>query len=210
MVRDHSEVMMRLDLLKDYKPRIIDSGTCKEFAVLIPMVRHDNKQCVAFQVRSGSLEKQPNQICFPGGKIEEKESPLQAAVRETCEEMLIEEAHIRILGETDTLVTPFDTIIYPFAGELQDYRGTFSQDEVQEVFYIPLDWLLAYEPSCSILNVSILPQEDFPFEKIQLGRNFPWASGSYPVYFYEYKDKVIWGITARILKNFVELISLLQ
>lgn len=201
---------MRLDLLKDYRPKITDSDTCREFAVLIPIVLHENRQCVCFQVRSGSLQKQPNEICFPGGKIEAKESPLQAAVRETCEEMLVQEEHIRILGETDTLVTPFDTIIYPFAAELIDYRGTFSEDEVQEVFYIPLDWLLGYEPSCSILNVSILPGEDFPFEKIQLGKSYPWASGTYPVYFYEYKDKVIWGITARILRSFVELIKTLR
>lgn len=198
---------MKLELLKGYKPKITDSRTCKEFAVLIPIVTYENKQCVAFQVRSGRLLKQPNEICFPGGKIEPEESPLQAAVRETCEEMLIEEADIRILGEIDTLVTPFDTILYPFVGQLLHYSGTFSEDEVQEVFYIPLEWLQSHEPSCSVLNVSMLPTEDFPFEKIQLGRSYPWASGTYPVYFYEYQDKVIWGITARILRNFVALLN---
>lgn len=197
---------MKLDLLKDYKPKITDSRTVKEFAVLIPIVIHENKQCVAFQIRSGRLLKQPNEICFPGGKMEDNETPQQAAIRETCEEMLINKEDIKLLGEIDTLVTPFDTIIYPFAAELRDYRGTFSKDEVQEVFYVPIDHLLEYTPQCSYLDVSMQPHEDFPFEKIQYGRNYPWAQGRYPVYLYEYGDKVIWGITARVLRNFLEII----
>jgi peroxisomal coenzyme A diphosphatase NUDT7 len=198
---------MNLALLKDYKPRISDYKDYKEFSVLIPIVHYLGQQCVLFQVRSESLLKQPNEICFPGGKIESGETPTQAALRETCEELLIKEINIEILGEIDTLVTPFNTIVYPFAAYLHDYQNTFSKFEVQEVFYIPLDFLKSHKPKFSYLDVNIKPHEDFPFEKVQYGRDYPWAKGTYPVYFYEYEGKIIWGITARILKNFIELLS---
>jgi 8-oxo-dGTP pyrophosphatase MutT (NUDIX family) len=184
-----------------------DYKESKEFSVLIPIVHDQGQPCILFQVRSGDLLKQPNEICFPGGKIEFTESPCAAAIRETCEELLVKEENIETLGEMDTLITPFNTIIYPFTALLHDYQGTFSSDEVQEVFLVPLNFLLDYKPLCSYLDVQMKPKDDFPFEKIQYGRDYPWAQGKYPVYIYEYQDKIIWGITARILKNFIELIS---
>jgi 8-oxo-dGTP pyrophosphatase MutT (NUDIX family) len=197
---------MNFDILRHHKPKISDYKECREFSVLIPIAHYQGKQCILFQVRSGALMKQPNEICFPGGKIEPSESPFNAAIRETCEELLIQEKSIEPLGEIDTLITPFNTMIYPFTALLHDYQGTFSNDEVQEVFMVPLDFLMDYKPLCSYLDVQMKPKDDFPFDKIQYGRDYPWAQGKYPVYIYEYQDKVIWGITARILKNFIELI----
>lgn len=198
---------MNLNSIRNHRPGICGNKECKEFSVLIPIIGDTDKQSLLFEVRSNRLHKQPNEICFPGGKIEEDESPIQAAIRETCEELLISESNIELLGETDTLVTPFNTIIYPFAAFIKDYQGSFSIDEVQEVFSIPLDFLVKNPPSSSCLDVIMKPQKNFPFDKIQYGRDYPWANGIYPEYFYEYQDKIIWGITARILKNFIELIN---
>lgn len=197
---------MNLDILRNHKPRISDYKKHKEFSVLLPIVTYQSQQCILFEVCSENLLNQPNELCLPGGKIESDEIPIQAAIRETCEELLIKEENIEILAELDTLVTPFNTIIYPFAAYLLDYQSTFSKFEVQEVFYIPLDFLESYEPKCSYLDVNMKPHEHFPFEKVQYGRDYPWAKGTYPVYFYEYEGRVIWGITARILKDFVELL----
>lgn len=199
---------MNIEILKHYKPQICDSNDCNEFAILIPIVKHQEQDCIAFEVRAGSLLKQPNEICFPGGKIEHEENPLQAAIRETCEELLIEASNIEVLGEIDTLVTPFNTVIYPFAAYLSDYQHTYSKDEVHEIFYIPLEFLMSYKPQHSYLDVVMHPHEDFPFEKVQNGKNYPWAKGKYPVFFYEYEGKIIWGITARILKNFISILQL--
>lgn len=198
---------MNLDILKNHKPRISDYKEYKDFSVLIPIVTYNGQQCILFQVRSESLLNQPNEICFPGGKIESDEIPIQVAIRETCEELLIKEENLEILGEIDTLITPFNAIIYPFAAHLHDYQNTFSKFEVQEVFYVPLDFLKSYEPKCSYLDVNMKPHEDFPFEKVQYGRDYPWAKSTYPVYFYEYEGIVIWGITARVLRNFIELVT---
>ncbi|MDF2591842.1 MAG: hydrolase [Clostridia bacterium] len=198
---------MDLNMIRNHKPKICDDGVSKESSVLIPIVNYNGQNSILFQVRSESLLKQPSEICFPGGRIESDETPIQAAVRETCEELLIKEDNLKVLGELDTLVTPFNTIIYPFAAYLYDYQNTYSKFEVQEVFYIPIEFLKDYEPKCSNLSVNMEPCGDFPFEKVQGGMDYPWAKGIYPVYFYEYKGKIIWGITARILKNFIELLK---
>lgn len=197
-----------LDKLQQYSRRTCDHSLCREYSVLVPIVQVDNKECILFEVRSHRLSKQPSEISFPGGKIEQEETRLQAAVRETCEELLIREQSIRVVSEIDTLVTPFNTVIYPFAAYMDDYQGSFSTDEVDEVFTVPLDFLMDYKPLCHYLDVNMLPREDFPFQKIQYGSEYPWARGEYPVYIYEYQDKVIWGITARILKSFLEIIRL--
>lgn len=206
---DLYEVNMQfnLDKLNNYKQKICDHSEYKEFSVLIPIVRHGNKESILFEVRSNKLQKQPNEICFPGGKLEQEETRLQAAIRETCEELLIENINIKVVTEIDTLVTPFNSVIYPFAAYLEGYEGTFSVQEVQEVFTVPLDFLVNCKPRCSYLDIQMTPKDDFPFDKIQYGREYPWAQGKYPIYIYEYKDKIIWGITARILRSFIELIK---
>ncbi|MDF2892432.1 MAG: coenzyme pyrophosphatase, partial [Clostridia bacterium] len=61
---------MNFDILRHHKPKISDYKECREFSVLIPIAHYQGKQCILFQVRSGALMKQPNEICFPGGKIE--------------------------------------------------------------------------------------------------------------------------------------------
>lgn len=193
--------------LKEHEKKVCDHSECREYSVLIPIIKKEGKESILFEVRSHELVRQPSEICFPGGKIEHEETRLQAAVRESCEELLIDEGCIKVLGEIDTLVTPFNTVIYPFTAKLEGYNGTFSRQEVEEVFAVPIDFLMHHDPICSYLDVQMAPREDFPFEKIQYGRQYPWARGKYPVYIYEYEGKVIWGITARVLRNFIEIIK---
>ncbi len=199
-------MQLYLDKLNKYKHKICDHSEFNEFSVLVPIVQHGNQESILFEVRSHKLQKQPNEICFPGGKLEQEETTLQAAIRETCEELLIEDSNIKVITEIDTLVTPFNTVIYPFAAYLEHYENTFSVQEVSEVFTVPLDFLVNCKPICSYLDIKMKPKDDFPFHKIQYGREYPWAQGKYPVYIYEYQDKIIWGITARILRSFIEII----
>lgn len=193
--------------LGNRKAAICAGDLCKEFSVLVPIVEIEGEHCLLYEIRSESLNNQPNEICFPGGKIEKLEESVKAAIRETSEELLMPETNISILGELDTLVTPFNSVIYPFAGLLQDYHGTFNADEVQEIFYVPLSFLMETEPLCHYIDIEMKPREGFPYEMIQKGKHYPWAKGKYPVYFYTYEGKIVWGITARITHNFVELLK---
>jgi len=192
--------------LSNRKVNVCGRDICKEFSVLVPIVEIEGEHQLLYEVRSESLSNQPSEICFPGGKIENLEESINAAVRETSEELLIPEGNIKVIGELDTLVTPFNSVIYPFAGMLTDYPGTFNSDEVKEVFCIPLSYLMETKPLCHYIDIEMKPRDGFPYEMIQGGKHYPWAKGKYPVYFYTYKDRIVWGITARITYNFIELL----
>jgi coenzyme A diphosphatase NUDT7 len=196
-----------LKKLNNRKANICGRDFCKEFSVLVPIVEKDGEYHILYEVRAESLNNQPNEICFPGGRIEAHEESAEAAIRETSEELLIPKSDIEISGELDTLVTPFNSVIYPFAGLLKAYRGTFNPDEVKEVFSVPLSYLMETEPLCHYIDIEMKPREGFPYEMIQEGKQYPWAKGRYPVYFYTYQDKIVWGITARITHNFIELLK---
>lgn len=192
---------------RNRKINISDRNSYGEFSVLVPIVEVNGNEALLFEVRSEKLNRQPNEICFPGGQIEGHENNMSAAVRETSEELLIPKESIEVYGELDTLVTPFNTIIYPFLGAIRDYSGTFSTEEVKETFTVPLSYLMETEPLCHHIDVEMRPGDDFPYELIQQGTNYPWKRGKYPVCFYAYNDRIIWGITARIIKNFIDIIK---
>ncbi|HOR86671.1 MAG TPA: CoA pyrophosphatase [Bacillota bacterium] len=199
---------MNMDFTKlaGRKTSICDREIYKEFSVLIPVIKAD-RHFLLFEIRSESLNNQPNEICFPGGRIESLESKQQAAVRETSEELLIPESQISIIAELDTVVTPFNSILYPFVGELREYKGTFNTEEVRSIFTVPLSFFIDTAPLCHDIDIKMRPREDFPYHMVQEGRNYPWGKGRYPVYFYTYEDRIIWGITARIINNFVSLLT---
>jgi hypothetical protein len=125
------------------------------------------------------------------------------------EELGLEREQIEVFGELDYMISPFNLIIYPFVGWLKNISTLedikFSKDEVAEVFTVPLDFLLHQNPEAHLLEIHPHPAKDFPFYLIQNGENYNWRKGQYPVYFYKYNDYIIWGITARILHNFLEI-----
>jgi len=177
---------------------------CLKFAVLIPIIGEEKDLSLLYEIRSENLVNQPNEICFPGGRIEPGETNEEAAKRETIEELLIKPEKIEMLGPSNILVTPFNTIIYPYIGVIKGYNGTFNKDEVKEVFAVPISFLLSNEPLCHYIDVNLRPKEDFPYDLIQNGKDYKWGKGKYPVYFYLYEDKIIWGITARITYDFIK------
>lgn len=183
---------------------ISDTINCLKFSVLIPIIGKEKDLSLLYEVRSENLASQPNEICFPGGRTEPGEANEEAAKRETIEELLLKPENVEILGPSDILITPFNTIIYPYIGIIKSYNGTFNKDEVKEVFTVPISFLLSNEPLCHYIDVSLIPRDDFPYDLIQNGRNYKWGKGKYPVYFYLYEDKIIWGITARITYDFIK------
>lgn len=176
-----------------------------EAAVLLPIVDTPEGPSILFEVRALNLNRQPGEICFPGGKFEcEDKAFLATAVRETCEELGVEEHDIDVIGELDSLVTHMGPIIHPFVGILENYdKIRFNPDEVHEVFTVPIRALLEQEPVKSSMLLADKPTDEFPFELVP-GRKRDWRfHKEYSVYFYKYRDYVIWGLTARMLYAFL-------
>lgn len=193
---------------QNYKPYINGHQNMKKASILIPIVKKNNSYYILFQVRSKDLRTQPNEISFPGGKIEPNESPLHAAIRETCEELGTNENNIDIISGLDLLITPANLIIHPYVGYIKDIGNlNINKDEVDHIFLVPISYLLKYEPICYNNEVKIIPNKNFPYHIIPNNHNYKFDSGNYPVLFYEYENYIIWGITAKILENFLMLIK---
>ena len=180
-------------------------------AVLIPLIQNENGGTeILFEQRALDLDVQPAEICFPGGGIEKDETPLEAAVRETCEELLMKREQVRVLGETEGVRNSGIITIHAFLGELTDYAGTFSAVEVDHVFSVPVSWFMEHEPETYMATVTTVPDENFPFELIPGGKNYPWRSRKHPIYFYRHPEGVIWGLTASILHTLFSKMKSIQ
>ena len=192
--------------LKGRSPWIILQEDCRQSAVIIPMIRDVDGIKILFQVRSETVDRQPGDICFPGGAIQDGEEPLQAAVREICEELLVDPNQLDIVFPCDVFHNS-SGIVYPFAAFLNGYGGGFSEAEVSEVFTVPLDFFMDTEPLVFSSGMVREPDDSFPYHLIRGGREYKWPRRIDKELFYVFGDRVIWGITARILKCFLDILG---
>lgn len=176
------------------------------FSVMIPLIKRDEEIHLLFEKRAFTLRNQPGEISFPGGRIEKGESPREAAVRETAEELLISEREIEIYSEGDFVVNPYAAIIYTFVGEIKkDFdKISPSEDEVEKVFTVPLSYFLMTKPKSYKINLRVERNKEFPYHLIPNGVNYKFKRGREEVLFYEYEDEIIWGFTAKMARRFVE------
>ena len=194
------------DILKTTKhPKQINNKA----AVLIPIVKVDNQLHLLFQIRSHKLKWQPGDICFPGGKVEiEDINPEQTAKRETCEELGLSINEITILGQLPKFIATLGMIIYPFVGKIDsidDLKLNF--DEVESIFTVPLEWFKNNQPVHATMQVGHKPDNDFPYNLLP-NRSKDWQKRSeHLVYFYHYNNYIIWGLTAQIIKQFINIIQ---
>jgi 8-oxo-dGTP pyrophosphatase MutT (NUDIX family) len=163
----------------------------KRAAVLIPLFKKDGQYHILFTRRSDKVEYHKSQISFPGGRQDRKDKdPLSTALREAREEMGIKRKDVRILGELDDICTATtDFCISPFVA-LIPYPYPFKVNplEIEEVIEVPL---------------SIL------YDKRRFRQEARERNGKpFEVYFYRYKGYTIWGATARILKQLLDLFPL--
>lgn len=204
--------MEPLDILKrleNREPSILGQEKLKKSAVLVPLVDIRGETHILFEVRSMNLRTQPGDICFPGGRIDhDDQSPKHCAIRETTEELGLAEQHIEKVIPLDYVVSDLGRMIYPFTGKITAPEKIFpNKDEVEEVFTVPLDYLLHSEPEIYKVNFQVLPEENFPFNQIVGGEKYNWQIRHTNELFYHYKNKVIWGLTARMLHHFLTLIK---
>ena len=156
-------------------------------AVLLPLLLKDDKLHILFTKRTQTVKAHKGQISFPGGVCDpEDESLLYTALREAREEIGLKSEDVEILGALDpisTVTTGF--LIHSFVG-LIPYPYPFQPNgrEVAEILIVPFHFLA---------NVRHWSRRSFS------GKDQPFDA-----YFISYGERIIWGATARILKNFFE------
>ncbi|MBO0587200.1 CoA pyrophosphatase [Sporosarcina sp. E16_8] len=205
---------MFLDKLKNQlnenQSLFIGEETAFRSAVLIPLVQVDEEWHILFEVRSFTMRKQPGDCSFPGGRIDSSDpSPVAAALRETHEELGVDPKTVTIVGELSPYIASSSFVIYPFVATI-DYNQivhSYNKEEVEEVFTIPIKWLLNYEPYMHVVSVEPVPSPNFPYEKVMNGAQYQWRARPMEEWFFDYEKYTIWGLTARILKHFIEIIK---
>ncbi len=198
------------DILKTLEKRetkILDNYRLYAVNILLENIGN-NDYNIVLEKRASTLRMQPDEISLPGGKIEDYERAIEAALRETEEELMIDRNNLTVIGELDTLVTVFNLIIRPFV-TLNNSSSieTFNKDEVNCLIKVPLSFFLNTEPTVHESRTYIKVDTDFPMKSVGNGENYKFRQGTYPLYFYKYNDVIIWGITAKIIKNFVDIIK---
>lgn len=159
-------------------------------AVLLPLYHKDGEYHLLFIQRTTRVRDHKGQIAFPGGGYEEgDETLLRTALRETAEEVGVAEEDVDVLGELDDIRTiGSGYVISPFVGTIPwPYDLKVDQWETEEVIEVPVSTLL---------------------DKANVREDTDILEGeAVPTYFYDCEGKVIWGATARILRQFLAIVA---
>ncbi|HXZ95390.1 MAG TPA: CoA pyrophosphatase [Dehalococcoidia bacterium] len=168
------------EILRHHKRKRIADENLKASAVLIPLFCSQGQYHVLFTERSDEVTFHKGQVSFPGGTQEPSDSSLlQTAIRESEEEIGLKAKDIEILGELDDSTTfTSNYVISPFVGFIPHPHSLKTNGrEVKGAFSVPLSFLMDEA-------------------------NFNQDS-----YAYEYEGHIIWGATARILRQFIDLLK---
>lgn len=175
-------------VLDAHEPKRVQIHDAQDASILIPIVATPEPTLI-FTVRTDTLPSHRGQISFPGGKIDDVDaSPRAAALREAKEEIDLDPAAVRVLGELDSMPTFVSGyVVHPFIGWIDGPPALDpNPGEVAEILQVPIDDLA---------------------EDIRREPGFEHAGRTYPTEAWVWNDHVIWGVTARIIREFLGVLA---
>jgi 8-oxo-dGTP pyrophosphatase MutT (NUDIX family) len=178
---------LRQFLASRQKTRLSGRGLT-EAAVLVPVFGKAGEYHILFTQRSDQVMHHKGQISFPGGARSEVDaSLLDTALRESWEEIGLEAKDVEILGELDDTPTTTSSFnISPFVAFIPyPYQFTLNPYEINGIFSVPVS---------ALLHKAKRGEGRYTFDN--------------EVYFgcsYEYEGRVIWGATAQIVQQFLDV-----
>jgi 8-oxo-dGTP pyrophosphatase MutT (NUDIX family) len=153
-------------------------------AVLVPMHGWPDNPGLVFTERRSDLRRHAGEVSFPGGRRDEGEELLETALREAKEEIGLSPERVEIAGALPpigTFVTNYK--VHPFVGLIEEgMRFEPNPDEVESVIVASLDDLAAGYAKRRLVR-----------------RGVPIKTDTYLI-----SEKLIWGATARILRDLFE------
>jgi 8-oxo-dGTP pyrophosphatase MutT (NUDIX family) len=155
-------------------------------AVLIPIYEANGATYIVFTERTHMVRTHKGQISFPGGSRDAGDaSLLDTALRECAEEVGIERESVEIVGQLDDCPTHVSNyVITPFVGVIP-WPHVFKARETETAGIIEASITDLLDDRCVTEETEIVD------------------GAVVPAYYYAYRGKVIWGATARILKQFL-------
>lgn len=162
-----------------------------EAAVLIPIFENNGEYKLLFTKRTDGVEHHKGQISFPGGAVDKGDATFkETALREADEEIGLLGNDVKILGQIDdTLTVVSRFIIHPFVGLIpHPYDFKINSKEVKRLIKVPFNLFLE--------DISMNKMDSIEFE-----------GTTYPTPAYDYNGDLIWGATARIMENFLDILG---
>ena len=155
-------------------------------AVLIPLVDRPEAMTVLLTRRTDHLANHAGQVAFPGGRVEPHDrGPVDAALRETEEEVGLARGFIDVVGALDGYETGTGFHISPIVGLVRTgFTLTPDPHEVADVFEVPLSFILD--------------------RRNHERRSGVWQGLERHYWAIPFGDRFIWGATAGMLVNLVE------
>lgn len=161
-------------------------------AVLVPIVMREHPTILLTE-RTLHLSNHSGQIAFPGGQADQVDVDAAAtALRETQEEVGLDQAYVRVLGVLPQYVTGSAFIITPVVALVQPgFTLTRNIFEVADIFEVPLEFLM---------NPAHHQRHAMEWQGVRR----EWFSMPYQD---QLRQRFIWGATAGMLRNFYRLLS---
>ena len=168
---------------RDLDPSLPRTRARRPAAVLVPIVERPHGHTVLLTRRTDHLHDHPGQVAFPGGRLDDTDrGPVDAALRETAEEIGLGREHVELAGLLDGYETVTGYGVTPVVAFVRPgFVLTLDTFEVAEAFEVPLAFFLD-AASCRIDSGV----------RGGLRRRY---------YAFEYADRYIWGATAGMLVN---------
>lgn len=179
-----TQVLRERDAKKANRPEF------RQAAVLLPLYMSNAGPHLVFTKRTELVPTHKGQISFPGGGFEEADGDLlTTALRETREEIGLRSQDVEIIGTLDDTVTVTSRyVVRPFVGIVpHPYPYRLDPFEIERLIHLPILALL-----CGA-----------PFREEIWERD----GGPVTVFFYDHDGDTVWGLTARILKQFIETVG---
>jgi 8-oxo-dGTP pyrophosphatase MutT (NUDIX family) len=177
---------MDLGRVQRHRPAETANGE-REAAVIVPVIERTDQPQLLFTKRADHLPDHPGQMSFPGGKREASDGDLrQTALREGDEEICLDPTDVSCVGRLDDILTVTRFAVRPFVAQIPDREYIPCDGEVAEVATLPVE--------------ALVHRDNYVSER----RDHP-EHGSIRIHFFTVNGYTVWGATARILVQFLEL-----
>jgi len=156
---------------------------------------HDETRLVLTR-RSSALRTHKGEVSFPGGRLHDGETPEDAALRETHEEVGLDPPAVTVVGWLHPVMTFVSgSLILPVLATAKARPHLVANPaEVERIFDVSL---------AELADPGVFHEERWRIE----GRKVPGSGdGSFPVWFFEVAGEMIWGATARMLHELLGVV----